>query len=100
MAAYVRATLRHSDQISTHNNMENLLLYISNKCTDRSFPCVIGVNKNRIAEELNMNLRTLYRQLDALTEKDYITRAHRKIVVDEQQYIRMKQAVEAMFSNK
>ena len=47
-----------------------------------------------------MNLRTLYRQLDALTEKDYITRAHRKIVVDEQQYIRMKQAVEAMFSNK
>ena len=97
LAMYVRATIAHSDRLSTHNNSENLILYLNEKCKDAIFPKVITVGKKQIAEELNMNLRTLYRQLDALVDQGFISRNQGKIVISEHQYIKMKRAIDNMF---
>lgn len=99
MALYVRDTIAHSDRLSTHNNSENLLLYLNEKCKNATFPKVIAVGKKQIAEELNMNLRTLYRQLDALVDDGFINRNQGKIVIGEHQYIKMKLAIDNMFES-
>ena len=97
LAMYVRSTIAHSDRLSTHNNSENLLLYLNEKCKDGTFPKIITVGKKQIAEELNMNLRTLYRQLDALVDQGFIGRNQGKIVISEHQYIKMKRSIDNMF---
>lgn len=64
------------------SNFDKLLLYLYDQSIGQQPPVIIAENKNFIADLLNINIRTLYRYLDELTELKMIQRAGQNIVME------------------
>lgn len=58
--------------------------------SEKELPFVVPSTRVHLAEDLHMNLRTLYRYLDRLYQKGYIQLIHGKIVIDEDCFSKMK----------
>ena len=58
--------------------------------SNQELPFTVPSTRVHLAEDLHMNLRTLYRYLDRLYQKGYIQLLHGKIVIDEDCFSKMK----------
>lgn len=93
LAKFTDRMLNRSDKITLNTPYENLLLYLYESSMGAHFPVTIQAKKSEMAELLNLNLRTLYRQLDRLTEENLIQRNHGKIVVTQQAFAKISEIV-------
>ena len=73
--------------------MENLLIYIHQYCTGRRLPAILPVERKTMAEELGINLRTLYRYISRLKEEGLIAIERGKISVSEEQFQQLDKLV-------
>lgn len=90
LADFTDRMLNRNDMLTLNTPFENLMLYLYNSCNGMDFPVVITDKKAQISESLNINLRTLYRQLDQLEKEKYITRQKGNIVIDKSGYKKIK----------
>lgn len=58
--------------------------------SNQSLPYTVPCTRMQLAEDLHMNLRTMYRYLDRLNQKGYIQLVHGKIVINENCFSKMK----------
>ena len=58
--------------------------------SNQSLPYTVPCTRIQLAEDLHMNLRTMYRYLDRLNQKGYIQLVHGKIVINESCFSKMK----------
>lgn len=77
---------------------ENLLLYLYRKTFGKKAPVSLKLNRKTMSEELNINLRTLYRYLNKLKEENQIAIIHSLIVLSDNQ-LRMLEARVQGFSD-
>ena len=59
--------------------------------SEKALPFIVPSTRVHLAEDLHMNLRTLYRYLDRLHQKGYIQLEHGKIIINEACFIKMKE---------
>ncbi|MEG2097347.1 MAG: Crp/Fnr family transcriptional regulator [Pseudoflavonifractor sp.] len=86
LAGFVDETLEDRDKLAMNTRGQNLLLYCYEHCRGKDFPVTLREDKSLLAEELNMNLRTLYRQLARLRAEKLIGSDRGKITVNARQY--------------
>ncbi len=86
LAVFIHRLLDRSDRMTLHTDRQNLLWYILESCKNQNFPVVLSVEKETMAAELNMNLRTLYRKVARLREEGLVDSHKGKIKIDSQQY--------------
>lgn len=91
LSSFIHKTLSQNDNLLMNDIRQNLLLYIYRQCQEKSFPVILTVKKEELAQELNVNLRTLYRKLNLLYEEDLLTPGHRKIIVTQKQFTHITQ---------
>ncbi|MDR0406060.1 MAG: Crp/Fnr family transcriptional regulator [Clostridiales bacterium] len=66
-----------------------LARFLHQNCIGKPLPHVIKLTKGQIAEELHINLRTLYRYMTRLADAGLIQIQHGKIVIDQSNYALM-----------
>jgi CRP-like cAMP-binding protein len=86
LATFIHRLLDRSDRMTLHTDRQNLVWYILESCKKQKFPVVLPVEKETMAAELNMNLRTLYRKLAKLRHEGLVDSRKGKIEIDSQQY--------------
>ncbi len=57
---------------------------------DQALPFIVPSTRVHLAEDLHMNLRTLYRYLDKLHQEGYIELNHGKVVINKECFLKMK----------
>lgn len=73
---------------------ENLLLYLYRKTFGKKAPVSLKLNRKTMSEELNINLRTLYRYLNKLKEENQISIIHSLIVLSDEQLRMLESRIE------
>lgn len=86
LAAFTQKTLTQNDQLLLNDLRQNILFKAYQQCQNSSFPVVLLVKKEVLAQELNVPLRTLYRKLYSLYEEGILSSKNGKITVNQQQY--------------
>ena len=93
LAGLVQNNYRRNDRSLLNSGMENLLIYIHQYCTGRRLPAILPVERKTMAEELGINLRTLYRYISRLKEEGLIAIERGKISVSEEQFQQLDKLV-------
>lgn len=93
LAGVMEESISKSDRTLFHTALQNLVLYLHRQCQGLERPCVLPISRRTMSEELNINLRTLYRYLDRLKEENLISVNRGKISIDGEQYARLCQFV-------
>lgn len=86
LASFTQKTLTQNEQLLLNNLRQNILFKAYQQCQNSSFPVVLHVKKEVLAQELNVPLRTLYRKLNSLYEEGILSSKNGKITVSKQQY--------------
>lgn len=89
LVEFIQRLLGRSDRMTLYNNRQSLLLYCLDACKDNQLPVVLYVRKEALAAELNMNVRTLYRQIGQLRDEGLIGSYKGKISIDRNQMERI-----------
>ncbi len=79
-----------ADQLMLNPPLRSILIKLYQYCHNETFPVTITITKEELAQNLNMNLRTLYRHLDKLYASGFLTPQKGKITITELQYKRIK----------
>ncbi|MEG1858668.1 MAG: Crp/Fnr family transcriptional regulator [Pseudoflavonifractor sp.] len=93
LAGFVEETLEDRDKLAMNTQRQNLLLYCYDHCAGQVFPVTLREDKALLAEELNMNLRTLYRKLAELRQEALIGSDRGKITITAVQYRKIQRQV-------
>lgn len=93
LAGVMEQSISKSDRTLFNSALQNLVLYIHQQCRGASLPHALPISRKTMSEELNINLRTLYRYLDKLKEENLILVQRGKIVVGPDQFARLDQFV-------
>lgn len=86
LAIFVDTALMGMDRFTLNTQEQNILLYCYGQCAGKRFPATLEGDKTLMAEELNINLRTLYRKLTLLRQEGLVGSAHGKITISRRQY--------------
>ena len=78
------------DLLLLHNVRDRILLYLYRSGEGAHFPFKLPVKREAMAQNLNISLRTLFRQLDALHAEGFICIEHGKIVLTQAQHARLR----------
>ena len=96
LASFAGGSINRVNELAQYTNRENLLLCLYRYSQGQPLPFVLKKSKRALAEELAMNLRTLYRQLDALETEGVIRRAGGKIWIGQAEQQRLGRAAERL----
>lgn len=94
LAEMTKHSLERTNSTLFHTSYENLCIYIYNSCSGKAMPYKLITERKTIAEELNINLRTLYRYIDKLKSEGHISIDRGKLVINEKQYKALSELVE------
>ena len=78
-----------TDQLILGVPRRSILLKMYRYCTDRPFPVIVQIKKKELAQDLNMNLRTLYRYLDKFYAEGILSAHKGKIWISKKQYLQI-----------
>jgi len=90
LASFINQVLTEHDDLLLNNTRNKILLQLYYYSSTMHFPIIVKTQKEELAQLLNINLRTLYRQLDVLYKEDLISSSHGKIVITEEQYYKIQ----------
>ncbi len=93
LAGVMEQSISKSDRTLFNTALQNLVLYIHQQCRGVTLPHRLAISRQTLSEELNINLRTLYRYLDKLKEENLILVERGKILVGPDQFARLDQFV-------
>jgi CRP-like cAMP-binding protein len=82
LAMFTDDLLSRSNRLTMNSKRESLLLYFYAASSGKQLPARLSIKKDELDEQLNLNLRTLYRQLDELEAGGFLHRIHGKIEID------------------
>ncbi|MGN8937955.1 Crp/Fnr family transcriptional regulator [Bittarella sp. HCP28S3_D9] len=92
LASFAGGSIDRVNELAQYTNRENVLLCLYRYSRGQPLPFVFKKSKRALAEELAMNLRTLYRQLDAIEGEGLIQRVGGKIWIGERESGRLEEA--------
>ncbi len=93
LAKLLSSTATKNQNTLLYSGIENLIIYLHNHCTDKKLPHTINTDREKMANTLNINLRTLYRYLDRLEQEGYIKKENRKIVIEKTHLAKMAKKI-------
>ena len=86
MCVFFLEHLQNTDRLILNSPRLSILSKLHQYCADHTFPVIVQIKKEELAQDLHMNLRTLYRHLDRLYE-DRILSSHKgKISITYEQF--------------
>lgn len=74
-----------TDQLILNTPARSILIKLRQYCQNQTLPVTIRVTKEELAQDLNMNLRTLYRHLDKLYGSGMLSSRKGKITISQKQ---------------
>lgn len=90
MCVFFLEHLQNTDRLILNSPRLTILSRLHQYCADRTFPVTVQMRKEELAQDLHMNLRTLYRHLDKLYEDQTITSLRGKITISREQFKRIE----------
>ena len=90
LCIFFQEHVQTTDQLMLDTPRRSILSRLVTYCTGLSFPVTVHIKKEQLAQDLNMNLRTLYRQLDKLYEENTVSSHKGKICINKDQYQRIR----------
>lgn len=93
LALVMEHSLAKNDSALFHTGIQNLAIYLYGACSGQSFPHTITSDRKTMSEELNINLRTLYRYIDKLKGEGTVSIVRGKIVIDKEQAAKLWQII-------
>lgn len=84
---FFREHVQTTDQLMLGAPRRSILLKLYHYCAERPFPVTVQIQKKELAQDLNMNLRTLYRHLDKFYEEGILSAHKGKIWISRKQYL-------------
>ncbi len=94
LAKLLAKTANRNQNTLLYSSMENLIIYIHSHVLNQKFPFVFTQEREEIAGALNINLRTLYRYLNKLSNEGYIKKENRKIIITKAHFVKMSEKVD------
>ena len=91
LAGVMERSIALSDRKLFNSDLQNLVLYFCQQCYGQTLPYTVPASRKTISEEVNINLRTLYRYLDKLKQRDCLSVVRGKLVISEEQHARLEQ---------
>ena len=79
-----------NDLLLLHSVRDRILLYLYHSGEGARFPFKLPVKREAMAQNLNISLRTLFRQLDALEADGIICIEHGKIILTQAQHAHLR----------
>lgn len=76
----------NADQLMLDTPRRSILTKLYHYCQDQTFPVIVANKKEELAQDLNMNLRTLYRHLEKLYDSGLLSSHRGKISISRTQY--------------
>lgn len=80
----------NTDQLMLSSPRRSILVRMYQYCSEKTFPVTVQIRKEELAQDLNMNLRTLYRHLDKLYETGILSARKGKICISHAQYLKIE----------
>ena len=87
LCIFFREHVQTTDQLMLGAPRRSILLKLYHYCAERPFPVTVQIQKKELAQDLNMNLRTLYRHLDKFYEEGILSAHKGKIWISRKQYL-------------
>lgn len=97
LSSFINQVLTDNDGLLLNNTREQLLLQLYRYCPNHHFPVIVKIKKEELAQILNVSLRTLYRQLNALYEEGLLASSRGKILITEEQYNKIQTILSEFF---
>lgn len=97
MAKFVNDCVHKNYMGTMNNSIQNFVIYLYNLCSGKTLPYKIKTNRKTMASELNVSLRTIYRNIDELKDDGIISINSGKIVISEEQFDTLKNISEKLF---
>ena len=86
MCVFFLEHLQNTDRLILNSPRLTILSKLHQYCCNRTFPVTVHMSKEALAQDLHMNLRTLYRHLDKLYEEQVITSHRGKTSISKEQF--------------
>jgi len=90
LCIFFREHVQTTDQLMLDVPRRSILLKLYHYCAERPFPVTVQIQKKELAQDLNMNLRTLYRYLDKFYEEGILSAHKGKIWISRKQYLKIE----------
>lgn len=90
LCIFFREHVQTTDQLMLDVPRRSILLKLYHYCAERPFPVTVQIQKKELAQDLNMNLRTLYRRLDKFYEEGILSAQKGKIWISRKQYLKIE----------
>lgn len=90
LCIFFKEHVQTTDQLMLDTPRQGILSRLYQYCAGRTFPVTVQIKKEELAQDLNINLRTLYRHLDKLYKEDIISSHKGKICISVEQYLRIE----------
>ena len=90
LSRHVLRIMDENDLLLLPNIRDRILLYLYHSGDGAHFPFRLPVKREAMAQNLNISLRTLFRQLDALEEEGIICIEHGKIILTQAQHTHLR----------
>jgi len=90
LCIFFREHVQTTDQLMLDVPRRSILLKLYHYCAERPFPVTVQIQKKELAQDLNMNLRTLYRHLDKFYEEGILSSQKGKIWISRKQYLKIE----------
>ena len=90
LCIFFKEHIQTTDQLMLDTPRRSILTRLYQYCTGLPFPVTVQTKKEELAQDLNMNLRTLYRQLDKLYEENLVSSHKGKIHITREQYLKIE----------
>ena len=97
LSSFINQVLTENDGLLLNNTRDKLLLQLYQYCPNSHFPVIVKTKKENLAQILNISLRTLYRQLDALYKEGLLSSKKGKILITEEQYYKIQTILSEFF---
>ena len=86
MCVFFLEHLQNTDRLILNSPRLSILSKLHQYCVERPFPVTVQIKKEELAQDLHMNLRTLYRHLDKLYEDRILSSSKGKIIISKEQF--------------
>ena len=90
LCIFFKEHIQTTDRLMLDTPRRSILSRLYHYCTGLPFPVTIQIKKEELAQDLNMNLRTLYRQLDKLYGENLVSTQRGKIHITKEQFERIE----------
>lgn len=96
LAKLAERTMNINNKLLSISPPDRLVLYIYRNSIGKNLPYTLNIDRKTLSQELHINLRTLYRYIDDLKQKEYIEIVRGKITVNEKNLSKLSELANSL----